>query len=36
MILHTNQWLGHNGASHRKNLDTSSLVGLRLKPNWFH
>jgi hypothetical protein len=36
MILHTNLWLGHNGASHRKNLDTPPLTGLRLEPKRFH
>ena len=25
----------HNGASHRKNVDTPSLKGLCLQPNWF-
>ena len=35
MILHTNPWQDHNGASHRKNIDTPSLTGLRLEPNWF-
>jgi hypothetical protein len=32
MILHTNLWLGHNGALHRMNLDTPPLKGLRLEP----
>ena len=27
MIPRLNQWQGHNGASHRKNLDTPSLTG---------
>ena len=27
MILHRNVWQDHSGASHRKNLDTPSLVG---------
>ncbi len=35
MIPHQYQWQNHNGASHRKNVDTPSLVGLRLEPNWF-
>jgi hypothetical protein len=30
MILHSNQWQDHNGASHRKNLDTPSLTGRRM------
>jgi hypothetical protein len=35
MILQSNTWQDHNGASHRKNLDTPSLTGLRLEPIWF-
>jgi hypothetical protein len=27
MILHPNRCQGHNGAAHRKNVDTPSLVG---------
>jgi hypothetical protein len=27
MILHANPWQDHNGASHRKNLDTPPLTG---------
>jgi hypothetical protein len=27
MNLHTDPWKDHNGASHRKNLDTPSLAG---------
>ena len=27
MILHPNPWEGHNGASHRRNVDTPSLIG---------
>ena len=27
MILHSNPWQDHNGASHRKNVDTPSLAG---------
>ena len=27
MILHSNPWQDHNGASHRKNVDTPPLVG---------
>jgi hypothetical protein len=27
MILQSNTWQDHNGASHRKNLDTPSLAG---------
>ncbi len=26
------QWQDHNGASHRKNLDTPPLKGLRMEP----
>lgn len=27
MIPHLHMWLGHNGASHRKNVDTPPLTG---------
>jgi hypothetical protein len=27
MILQSNPWQDHNGASHRRNLDTPSLAG---------
>jgi len=27
MILHANPWQDHNGASHRKNIDTPPLTG---------
>jgi hypothetical protein len=27
MIPHLNQWQNHNGAAHRKNLDTPPLTG---------
>ena len=27
MIPHQNLWQSHNGASHRKNIDTPPLVG---------
>ena len=32
MIRSKNRWQCHNGASHRNNLDTPSLKGLRLEP----
>ena len=32
MILHLNPWQSHYGAAHRKNIDTPSLVGMRLEP----
>jgi hypothetical protein len=33
MILHSNPWQDHNGASHRKNLDTPPLKGWCAKVN---
>lgn len=32
MILHQIQWQCLHGASHRKNIDTPPLKGLRLEP----
>lgn len=36
MILHANPWQDHNGASHRKNIDTPSLGGSCKAAKWFH
>ncbi len=33
-LLHL--WQGHSGALRRKKIDTPSLLGLRLEPDWFH
>jgi hypothetical protein len=35
MIPRLHLWLSHSGAAHRKKIDTPSLEGLRLEPNWF-